>query len=201
MQRRKDGCLIGHILPNVPNTFSPFLPPGFWFGPPSSLLGYRDTKILMSGVSFFHPTCGYSSILSNMKSNYAIRWSKRFTGFHFWRTKLKLSGTIWNVFHYVALLSLSCHTSWKILPWEVLRRWLNTLKIEPIFPTPMTNPTTSLLPRLTASPSTSCLAPSLSGICHQVFSFCSSDIKCTHFFPSLLSLSVFLCSIQGHWQL
>ena len=165
--------------------------------------GIKDTQILMARVSHFCPTCGYSNILSNMKSNSAIHWYKCFLGFHIsWRTKLKLSGTRWNFFkkkkkrwhffHSVAFLILSFHTSWKFLTWEVLCGWLNTLKTETIFPTPMSNPTPSRLPRLTATPPTSCLTPSLSGIYHQVFSLIP-NVKCIYFFPSLLSLSLFLC--------
>ena len=61
--------------------------------------GIKDTQILMARVSHFCPTCGYSNILSNMKSNSAIHWYKCFLGFHIsWRTKLKLSGTRWNFF-------------------------------------------------------------------------------------------------------
>ena len=61
--------------------------------------GIKDTQILMSSVSHFCPTCGYSNILLNMNSNSAIHWYKCFLGFHIsCRTKLKLSGTRWNFF-------------------------------------------------------------------------------------------------------
>ena len=134
----------------------------------------------------------FSWLLHLLKDKTETLWHKlKFPIFFFLR---------WNLFHSLAFLIPSFHSSWKLLTWEVLCGWLNTLKTETIFPTSMSNLTPSQLPRLTATPPTSCLPPSLSGIYQQVLSFIP-NVKCMYFFPSSLSLSLFLRSIQQQWQL